>query len=152
MRGRGYYLQPAYPVLYAAGAVAFECVLVFRGKPLRFGIRSIVFSAMLVDTAAGAWATLPIWRPGTAGWIWQMRNNQDLAEEVGWPEFVAQVAAKGQRCALEGCVDALRVADVLFGRIDRIHRGSERSSVRQIERNRRCWKLRQVVDQARGGP
>jgi 4-amino-4-deoxy-L-arabinose transferase-like glycosyltransferase len=101
MRGRGYYLQPAYPVLYAAGAVAFERVLVFRGKPLRFAIRSIVFSAMLVDTAAVAWATLPIWRPDTAGWIWQMRNNQDLAEEVGWPEFVQQVAAVRDTLSLQ---------------------------------------------------
>jgi len=34
-----------------------------------------------------------MWRVGSAGWNWQMKNNSDMADEVGWPEFVAQVAA-----------------------------------------------------------
>jgi hypothetical protein len=50
-------------------------------------------SAMLADAAAGAWVYLPMWRVGSAGWNWQMANNEDMANEVGWPEFVAQVAA-----------------------------------------------------------
>jgi hypothetical protein len=48
---------------------------------------------MLVNTAAVAWACLPIWQPGSPGWNWQMTNNSDMADEIGWPEFVAQVAA-----------------------------------------------------------
>lgn len=92
VRGRGYYLLPAYPVLYAAGAVALERVLASRATLTRVAIRSIVLSAMLIDAAAVAWAYLPLWRPGSAGWNWQMRNNYDMADEVGWPEFVAQVA------------------------------------------------------------
>jgi 4-amino-4-deoxy-L-arabinose transferase-like glycosyltransferase len=92
-RGRGYYLLPAYPVLYAAGAVALERALAHRARPLRVAVRSIVLAAMLVDAAAVAWAFLPIWKPGSPGWNWQMKNNSDMADEVGWPEFVAQVAA-----------------------------------------------------------
>ena len=92
-RGRGYYLMPAYTVLYAAGAVALEGALTNRVTILRITVRSIVLAAMLVDAAAVAWAYLPIWRPGSPGWNWQMKNNYDMANEIGWPEFVAQVAA-----------------------------------------------------------
>jgi hypothetical protein len=33
-----------------------------------------------------------MWKPGSPGWNWQMKNNHDMADEVGWPELVAQVA------------------------------------------------------------
>jgi hypothetical protein len=83
----------AYPVLYAAGAVALEGVLANSATILRIAVRSIVLTAMLVDAAAVAWTYLPIWHPGSPGWNWQMKNNYDMANEIGWPEFVAQVAA-----------------------------------------------------------
>jgi 4-amino-4-deoxy-L-arabinose transferase-like glycosyltransferase len=92
-KGRGYYLTPAYPVLYAAGAVALERVLAPRAAWVRVSLRAVVIAAMLVDAAVVAWAYLPMWRVGSAGWNWQMKNNDDMANEVGWPEFVAQVAA-----------------------------------------------------------
>ena len=92
-KGRGYYLMPAYVVLYAAGAVALERMLRLRAQGLRIAIRVVVVAAMLVDAAAIAWAFLPIWRPYTAAWNWQMKNSGDMRDEVGWPEFVAQVAA-----------------------------------------------------------
>ncbi|MGD0893753.1 MAG: glycosyltransferase family 39 protein [Terracidiphilus sp.] len=91
-KGRGYYLMPAYMVLFAAGAVALEQGLARVGPLLRVSLRSVVLIALLVDTAAIAWAYLPMWRPGSAGWNWQMKNNSDMKDEVGWPEFVAQVA------------------------------------------------------------
>jgi len=92
-KGRGYYLMPAYPVLFAAGAVALEHTMAARPEWFRRSVRAVVLTAMLVDTAAVAWAYLPMWHVGTAGWNWQMKNNYDMANEVGWPEFVAQVAA-----------------------------------------------------------
>jgi 4-amino-4-deoxy-L-arabinose transferase-like glycosyltransferase len=92
-KGRGYYLMPAYPVLYAAGAVALERLILQRAVWLRLCLRSLVVAAALLDTAAVAWAYLPIWPVGSPGWNWQMKNNADMANEVGWPEFVAQVAA-----------------------------------------------------------
>jgi len=49
--------------------------------------------AVLAEAGAVAWTYLPIWRPGSAAWNWQMKNNSDMENEVGWPEFVAQVAA-----------------------------------------------------------
>lgn len=92
VQGRGYYLLPAYPVLYAAAAVALERVLARYSPSARIAIRAVVVTALLLDSAAVAWAYLPIWRPGSLGWDWQMKNNYDMADEVGWPQFVAQVA------------------------------------------------------------
>uniref|UniRef100_E6QK52 Glycosyltransferase RgtA/B/C/D-like domain-containing protein n=1 Tax=mine drainage metagenome TaxID=410659 RepID=E6QK52_9ZZZZ len=92
MKGRGYYLIPGYPILYAAGAVAMEGQLVQCAGWLRVSLRSIVIAAMLVDAAAVGWAYLPMWPVGSAGWNWQMKNNSDMEDEIGWPEFVAQVA------------------------------------------------------------
>ncbi len=94
MKGRGYYLAPAYPVLYAAGAVAVEGAL--ARWQVRMSLRrttcAAVCCALLVSAALVAWAYLPVWRVGSAAWNWQMQNNGDMANEVGWPEIVAQVA------------------------------------------------------------
>ena len=93
MKGRGYYLLPAYPVLYAAGAVGLETWLATRARAMRGMAYAAVVVAVLAEAGAIAWGYLPIWRPGSAAWNWQMKNNDDMANEIGWPEFVAQVAA-----------------------------------------------------------
>ena len=92
-KGRGYYLIPAYPILYAVGAVAFERALAPRRRWTRITIRTGVASALLLGVAAIAWWCMPIWPVGSHVWNWQMKNNDDMANEVGWPEFVQQVAA-----------------------------------------------------------
>ena len=93
LRGRGYYLLPAYPVLYAAGTVALERFLAPRRPALRIAARAVVLAAVLADTIVIARAYLPIYQPGTVAWANQVQQRGDLADEVGWPEFVAQVAA-----------------------------------------------------------
>ncbi len=92
-KGRGYYLMAAYPVLYAAGGLALERVLSGRARLLRVVVCSVVLAALSVDTAAVSWAFLPVFRVGSPGWNWQMEHSSDMADEVGWPEFVAQIAA-----------------------------------------------------------
>jgi hypothetical protein len=96
-KGRGYYLLPAYPVLYAAGAVGLEAWLASRARVVRGVVYGAVVAAVLAEAGAIAWAYLPIWRPGSAAWNWQMKNNDDMANEIGWPEFVGQVAAVRDR-------------------------------------------------------
>ena len=100
-RGRGYYLMPAYPVMFAAGAVALERWVAGWATILRVSVRAIAITAMLVDTAAVVWAFLPVWQVGSPGWNWQMKHSSDMADEVGWPEFVAQVAAVRDTLSLE---------------------------------------------------
>ena len=92
-RGRGYYLLPAYPALYCAGAVALERWLARRRPGVRAATRGLVYAGMLANAAAVGWLYLPMFSPGSAGWNWQMKHNSDLADEVGWPELVQQVAA-----------------------------------------------------------
>lgn len=92
LKGRGYYLMPAYPLLYAAGSVSFERVITHCALWLRITLRTIVTAALLVGVIAVAWAYLPMWPINSAAWNWQMKNNSDMANEIGWPEFVAQVA------------------------------------------------------------
>lgn len=93
IKGRGYYVVPAYSVLYAAGAVGLERWLENRTRVARGLVYAVVTAAVLVEVAAVTWANMPIWRPGSAAWNWQMQNNDDMANEIGWPELVAQVAA-----------------------------------------------------------
>ena len=93
MRARGYYLIPAYPLLFAAGAVALEDALGRRSPRLRALVRTACVAGFALNVAAVVWTYLPIWPVGSAAWNWQMKNNPDMANEVGWPEFVAQVAA-----------------------------------------------------------
>ncbi len=93
IKGRGYYLVPAYSVLYASGAVGLERWLENRTRVARGLVYAVVTAAVLVEVAAVTWAYMPIWRPGSAAWNWQMQNNDDMANEIGWPELVAQVAA-----------------------------------------------------------
>jgi uncharacterized membrane protein len=93
LRGRAYYMLSAYPVLYAAGAVALERALSHRPAWLRISARSIVFAAFALDAALVVFTFLPIWPPHSHAWTWQMANNGDSADEIGWPELVAQVAA-----------------------------------------------------------
>jgi hypothetical protein len=95
-KGRGYYLMPAYTVLYAAGAVALENAparfLGARQQSIRIAVRAIVITALLVDTGLFSYAYLPMWHPGSPGWNWQIKNNGDVRDEYGWPEYVAQIA------------------------------------------------------------
>jgi len=93
MKGRGYYLIPAYPALYAAGAVALERVLSGRAAWLWVSAWSVVTVAMLLDAVAINSRMQPIWQMGSERWQAQVKQNGDLRDEIGWPELVAQVAA-----------------------------------------------------------
>jgi 4-amino-4-deoxy-L-arabinose transferase-like glycosyltransferase len=93
MRGRGYYLLPGYIVLYAAGAAALERVLAARPKSLRVAAWGTAATAMLACSVLGGLTFLPFASVGSLAWNWQMKHNSDMADEVGWPEFVDDVAA-----------------------------------------------------------
>ncbi len=93
LRGRGYYLLPGYIVLYTGGAVALERLLAARHQSLRVAAWGTAAAAMLVCSVLGALTSLPFASVGSPVWNWQMKNNSDMADEVGWPQFVNDVAA-----------------------------------------------------------
>ncbi|RYG14348.1 MAG: glycosyltransferase family 39 protein [Burkholderiales bacterium] len=89
---RDYYLAPAYPMLLAAGAVVLEQGIA-RLRPrmamLARGATALVLVAALATTALVALPLAPI---GSQGWRIARHFHDNFAEQVGWPELVAQVA------------------------------------------------------------
>jgi hypothetical protein len=96
-KGRGYYLLPAYVSLYAAGAVATERFLARRGKGLRVAMATVIVVAMLADACLIGTRFEQVAKPGSKLWNYQMANSGDLRDQVGWPEFVQDVASVRDR-------------------------------------------------------
>jgi 4-amino-4-deoxy-L-arabinose transferase-like glycosyltransferase len=92
-QGRGYYLAPAYPMLLAAGAVLWEGWVASLSAGWSRFVRWGTWVAVVAGGVALAALMLPI-APINSGW-WQVSSNvnENLVEEVGWPELVQEVAA-----------------------------------------------------------
>ena len=91
-QGRGYYLAPAYPALYAAGGVCLEQYLDRLRRGWSLAVRAVVWIALAADIAIAAAVTLPIAPINSQWWIAVAKINDDLPEEIGWPELVETVA------------------------------------------------------------
>jgi hypothetical protein len=91
-RGRGYYLLAGYVPLYGAGAVWWEEMLSRRSSAVRGVVWTVVSLALLLDAVAFSRAMLPVAHVSTRLFHWQMDHNSDLADEIGWPDLVADVA------------------------------------------------------------
>ncbi len=90
---RDYYLAPAYPMLLAAGAVALERGIARLRPGAALMARGATALVLLAALAAGALIALPVAPVGSEGWRIGRRFHDNFAEQVGWPELVAQVAA-----------------------------------------------------------
>ena len=92
-QGRGYYLAPAYPMLLAAGAVASEQWAEALRPSAAKWFRATIWAGLACAFVVGAAVALP-WAPvNSAGWRISRKAHDNFAEQVGWPEYVAQVAA-----------------------------------------------------------
>jgi Dolichyl-phosphate-mannose-protein mannosyltransferase len=98
MRGRDYYLAPAYPMLYAAGAVWVErkvrrdiSVKTPKLQWVRFVPRVLV-AALVLDVMAAAAVALPISPVNSAWWRMASKTVVVFPEEIGWEEFTQSVA------------------------------------------------------------
>jgi hypothetical protein len=89
MKGKSYYLSPAYPVLLAGGSVAFENMLAKR----QISWPKYVFPGLLVATSI---ITLPLWLP-----VFSVQNTirygisairYDYREMIGWEDLVKSVS------------------------------------------------------------
>jgi len=91
-RGRGYYLAPAYPILYAGGSVLLERWLAnWRGAGAIAGW-SLLSVALCANIALVLAWVMPLAPINTAWGKKALQTNEDLAEEIGWPELVETVA------------------------------------------------------------
>jgi hypothetical protein len=91
-KGRGYYLAPAYPMLYAAGAVS--CEDFFHGMRLDWIVvlRPLLWIALTISIVGAIAIALPIAPVGSRWWYAATSIDTALPDEIGWPEFVATVA------------------------------------------------------------
>jgi 4-amino-4-deoxy-L-arabinose transferase-like glycosyltransferase len=91
-RGRGYYMAPAYPMLLAAGAVAWER-WIERLKPFVAASLRVAGGLVLVLAAvSSAVVALPIAPVNSRGWAISRRAHDDFAEQIGWQELAQRVA------------------------------------------------------------
>lgn len=91
-KGRGYYLQPAYATLYAAGVVWGERRIRSLSPARRWVVRSAAWFALAADLVLVGALFLPI-APIGSNWFHVASGiNGDLREEVGWPELAREVA------------------------------------------------------------
>jgi 4-amino-4-deoxy-L-arabinose transferase-like glycosyltransferase len=90
--GRGYYLAPAYPMLLAAGAVACEGWLAGMRPRVAAGLCSTAWVLLVLAIVTSAAIGLPLAPIDSAGWRISRKAHDNFAEQIGWPEYVAQVA------------------------------------------------------------
>jgi 4-amino-4-deoxy-L-arabinose transferase-like glycosyltransferase len=91
-KGRGYYTAPAYPMLVAAGAV-----LTGRWAASLSAVRArlvwgLTGAALALGGMIAAASVLPIAPVNSRWWMIFNQGNDDLKEQIGWPELVETVA------------------------------------------------------------
>jgi 4-amino-4-deoxy-L-arabinose transferase-like glycosyltransferase len=91
-QGRGYYLAPAYPLLFAGGAVWSEKIASQWRSSVRRSAYITVALVLLVGSALFGAVVLPNAPIHSAWWRFAISQNGDLVEEIGWPELVETIA------------------------------------------------------------
>jgi 4-amino-4-deoxy-L-arabinose transferase-like glycosyltransferase len=114
LRGRDYYLAPAYPMLYAAGTVWIERKVgnsrpetrncndgmgSLTGPGVRYRVpleavvvRKAIAVVLVLDAVAAGCVALPIMPVNSRWWKLAARVDTVLPEEIGWPELAETVA------------------------------------------------------------
>ncbi len=91
-KGRGYYLAPAYPILYAGGSVLLEHRMANWRTVFAMITRAIVSVATIANILIAAAFLVPV-APIDSAWAqYILKSNDDFREEVGWEELVQTVA------------------------------------------------------------
>jgi len=91
-RGRGYYLDGAYPMLYAAGSVWGEQWIACLRSGWRSAVRAFAYTALALNIAIFGALSLPVTGANSRWWQFAASVNGDLREEVGWRELVQKIA------------------------------------------------------------
>jgi hypothetical protein len=91
-KGRGYYLAPAYPMLYAAGAVVFEEAFATWRDSWRSFLRPLVWITLIISIIGAMVVALPIAPVGSLWWYKAVEIDSALPDEIGWVELVSTIA------------------------------------------------------------
>jgi 4-amino-4-deoxy-L-arabinose transferase-like glycosyltransferase len=92
MKGRDYYLAPAYPVLIAVGAVRGERWMERLSSARALTVRQNAWPTLVIAGLCAAALSAPL-APLNTGW-WRVADatNGNFNMQVGWQEMVATVA------------------------------------------------------------
>jgi 4-amino-4-deoxy-L-arabinose transferase-like glycosyltransferase len=91
-KGRGYYLAPAYPMLYAAGVAWWQAWLQRLSPASRASLVVLFSGGLLANIALMAAFFLPLAPINSRWWNVAVKINGDLPEEIGWPQLAEIVA------------------------------------------------------------
>lgn len=91
LQGRGYYLGPIYPMLFALGAWQLESRAA-AWQPRRRLCLYAPTAALLILGSTAAREILPLPGIGSASFHALASDNDDIAEQIGWPELAREVA------------------------------------------------------------
>ena len=92
LKGRGYYLAPAYPMLIAAGMVFIEAWRSSLSTNRAQRVLWATVGAIAVGGITSVAFALPVAPVNSAVWTLTARLHDDFKEEIGWPDLVATVA------------------------------------------------------------
>ena len=91
-QGRGYYLAPAYPALYAGGAVWVERLVQQRRDSVAKLVWVFAWLVLGLNILIACFYLLPLAPINSRWWQRMVAVRDDFAEEIGWPELVETVA------------------------------------------------------------
>jgi hypothetical protein len=91
-KGRGYYLAPVYPMLYAAGAVWGERWLSTLSAGRAQAVRAAVPAALILSIFGAMAVALPLAPIHSAWFRLADKVNLTLRDEIGWEDLVSTVA------------------------------------------------------------
>jgi 4-amino-4-deoxy-L-arabinose transferase-like glycosyltransferase len=92
LKGRGYYLAAAYPMLYAAGGVWGEGWVGSMRRRWAGAMRALAWTALAANITLTVALLLPVAPVNSAWWNRALKGRSDFREEIGWPELVETVA------------------------------------------------------------
>ena len=91
-QGRSYYLAPAYPMLIAAGAVAWQ------GQTDKLSLQKarraarVTWAEIIIGAVIGGALALPIAPINSPLWNITSKVHDTFTEQIGWPEMIKTVA------------------------------------------------------------
>jgi hypothetical protein len=91
-KGRGYYLAPAYPMLYAAGGVWGERLLPTLKTARAQAVRAAVAAALALSILGAMAVALPLAPIQSRWFLLADRVNLTLGDEIGWEDLVSTLA------------------------------------------------------------
>lgn len=92
-KGRFYYLAPAYPMLFAAGAVRTDLWIGSIAGKNATAVRATSWVALAAGAVFGGVLMLPIAPVNSPLWKFTAGIHDNFVEQIGWPEMAQTVAS-----------------------------------------------------------